>query len=282
MKEFHEVTKPKVQGVMNLHHALSDTPLDFFVMMSSLSGTLGTFSQSNYCASNAALDALARHRHALGLPATSVALTGIEEVGYIHEHPDISYVLERNGFHPLNKREFLLAMEHSMTNKGFSGMSEPFLAGDPHSSNHIITGLEPLRLRSKLAEGFGGATYYIFDRRLAILANALDSNDVPTVENGTIATMSLLELAKKESDIQLTRVLGEIYIDKLSKLLLTPVEQIDPSKSIVAYGMDSMIGGELKNWLYREMSVDLSFLELLSPSITIEKMVSNIKAMLQL
>lgn len=275
------MTKPKVHGVLNLHQALSDTPLDFFVMMSSISGILGTLSQSNYCAANSVLDALAKHRHSLGLPATSIALGAIEEVGYIHEHPEIAIALQRNGFYPINEQEFLVAMEQAMINKGYTGTSEPILGGDPNSSNHLITGLEPLRIRSMQSKGFEGSAYFKYDRRFAVIANALENTDTTTTANRTVATMGRLEQASAESDSQLTRVLSEIYIDKLAKLLLIPLDQIDPSNSVVMYGMDSMIGGELRNWLYREMRVDLSFLELLSPSITIEKMVSNIKGLLK-
>lgn len=40
----------KVKGAQNLHEVLQDEPLDFFVMTSSITATLGTAGQTNYAA----------------------------------------------------------------------------------------------------------------------------------------------------------------------------------------------------------------------------------------
>ena len=48
-------------------------PLDFFVLMSSLTAQLGEFGQADYAAANAFLDAFAEARHAEGAPMMSIA-----------------------------------------------------------------------------------------------------------------------------------------------------------------------------------------------------------------
>ena len=67
-----EVLAPKVAGAWILHELTCDRPLDFFICYSSGASLIGSAGQGNYAAANAALDALCRHRAALGLAATAI------------------------------------------------------------------------------------------------------------------------------------------------------------------------------------------------------------------
>ncbi|GAA2529149.1 type I polyketide synthase [Winogradskya humida] len=67
------VLSAKAAGAAHLHELTRDLDLDAFVLFSSISATWGSGLQSAYAAANTYLDALAEHRRARGLPATSVA-----------------------------------------------------------------------------------------------------------------------------------------------------------------------------------------------------------------
>ncbi|MFI7517835.1 type I polyketide synthase, partial [Micromonospora echinofusca] len=62
----------KVTAALNLHELTRELNLDAFILFSSMAGTVGSSGVGNYAPGNAFLNALAEHRRALGLPATSI------------------------------------------------------------------------------------------------------------------------------------------------------------------------------------------------------------------
>ncbi|MFI2646036.1 type I polyketide synthase, partial [Streptomyces sp. NPDC018610] len=72
-EQIDRVLRPKVDAALHLHELTLHRDLSAFVLFSGAAGALGTAGQGVYAAANVFLDALAHHRHALGLPARSLA-----------------------------------------------------------------------------------------------------------------------------------------------------------------------------------------------------------------
>ena len=72
-ERFRGVMAAKVLGAWHLHQLTKHQDLDFFVLFSSLSGSLGSPGQGGYAAANTFLDALASSRRGIGLVGQSMA-----------------------------------------------------------------------------------------------------------------------------------------------------------------------------------------------------------------
>ncbi|SED08804.1 type I polyketide synthase [Streptomyces melanosporofaciens] len=94
--DFAEMADGKVLGAAHLDELLDQDHLEAFVLFSSIAATWGSGGQSAYASANACLDALAEHRAARGLPATSVAWGPWADHGMI-EHGEVAEHLSRRG-----------------------------------------------------------------------------------------------------------------------------------------------------------------------------------------
>jgi hypothetical protein len=288
---WHTAIQPKMAGSWNLHHALEsqghDEDLDFFLLTSSVSGTVGTATESNYCAANAFLDSFARWRRTQGKPAVSVGLGMIADVGYLHENPEIEALLLRRGIQPLNEDEFLQVIDLALTrerSKWYDPRQE-----DPETA-HILTGLELFKVQDLLSKGFDVSHGTMQDPRASIIAAAYraarDHGEDSAVSGKKIEQLSdthwLREvqanrssaLASESDAPSLQEAVLRLTRKQFSNLILIMPDLIDSGKSLLAFGVDSMIAAEFRIWFWTTFKVDVSFLDILSSSQTL-KMLSE-------
>ena len=103
------VMRPKADAAWHLHELTRELDLSQFLLFSSVAGLLGGAAHGNYAAANTFLDALAAHRQAAGLPATSMAWGGwIQDASLIDQISDAGRKrLERTGIAPFGPQEGL-------------------------------------------------------------------------------------------------------------------------------------------------------------------------------
>ncbi|KAH9985835.1 KR-domain-containing protein [Xylariaceae sp. FL0662B] len=286
-KSWQTAVQPKWAGTWNLHRALesSDQALDFFLLTSSMSGSVGTATESNYCAANGFLDAFASWRRAQGKPAISVGLGMISEVGYLHENPRVEALLLRRGIQPLNEEEFLQVMDMSLSGPGKG--SSPSERNDPAGSL-ILTGLEPFGFLKLMERGFDVGLEVVQDPRLALLSAAVAAQkearsreigqgqtadlsqviaNTPWLQSLPISVASSLAPAANAPSL-LAAVL-QLTKQRFSNLILMQTDKIDDREPFSQFGVDSMIAAEFRTWFWNTFKVDVPFLDLLSTKMNL-------------
>ena len=256
---------PKLVGSWNLHNAIKgrDSELDFFMMTSSISGSVGTATESNYCSANYFLDIFARHRRSQGLPATSIGLGMISEVGYLHENPEIEALLLRRGIQAINEDEMLQIVDSCLSNQTTTAA-----AYDKLAEAHVLTGLEPLGIKELRRKGFTGETPTLNDPRANLLAAALAQGEESSGAGSTSGMHPELAAAL-ESGSSLPEAVLTVVSKKFSNLILIPLDKLDVAKPLAVMGMDSMLAAEFRTWFFQTFKVDIPFLTLLSKTTTI-------------
>ena len=285
---WHTSVRPKWAGAWNLHNVLRDDVLDFFLLTSSMTGTVGVATESNYCAANAFLDAFAYWRRKQGKTAVSIGLGMVSEVGYLHENPKIEALLLRRGIQPLNEDEFLQVVDLAISNTGDG--SKEITAAD----SLLLTGMETLGVRKLLDQGFEVTHTVMDDQRSAILSAALEldqeghrigsvashpgSASIPWVKGiPEFAAKSLLaETDASSLGDSIKRVIGK----KFSNLILMPFDKIDYSRSFAHSGVDSMIASEFRTWFWNTFRIDIPFLDFLSPEKSLDTVACSVETAL--
>ncbi|KAI1381386.1 putative polyketide synthase [Hypoxylon crocopeplum] len=255
--------EPKVLGATNLHKVLADIPLDFFLMTSSVSGTLGTPGQANYSAANSYLDALARHRVSSGKAATSVILPMVLGVGVVAENNELEDALKRKGMYGIDEEHLLESFEAGIISE--------------QTADHVVVGLDPAKLQKAVEEADEGDSFWMEDARFSHVVHDMNSS---AEDAGGAGGQSILATIKSaETPAEAIGAVIEHFIGKLARMLLQSPEDFEADvKSIADYGIDSMIGAELRNWIFKEYRMDVPFQQLLGPTLTIGKFAAQVCA----
>ncbi|KAI1178391.1 reducing type I polyketide synthase [Nemania sp. FL0916] len=266
VEEYHAALGCKIQGTWNLHEAALERglDLDFFTMLSSISGLCGSKGQANYAAGNTFLDAFAGYRQSLGLNACSVDLGVIQDVGYMAENSDLQERYDDSIWHAINEQ-----LLHKVFN--FSIMQQNATPINAASSSHLVTGIRvPQPVDSHLLR----------DARFAGLR--LKETGLQAVRtDGSKDTQTLLIMQRSKAE---PSAVLEVAIDVLNKYLMKSLrlsEPLDAARPLATYGIDSLAAVEFRNWLRIELSVELSTLDIVNaPSLVSisEKVISKIPA----
>ncbi|KAI6778350.1 putative polyketide synthase [Emericellopsis cladophorae] len=122
LEDVQTVIRPKILGSIHLDRIFHDVDLDFFILVSSISGVIGTVGQANYAAANAGVCSLSAQRRNRGLHSSCINVGMINGVGYITQS-------ERN----LDEAMERLAVVHLSESDFRHSFAEAIEAGQPDS-----------------------------------------------------------------------------------------------------------------------------------------------------
>ncbi|KAL9016615.1 MAG: hypothetical protein Q9180_008791 [Flavoplaca navasiana] len=99
-----------------------------------------------------------------------------------------------------------------------------------------------------------------------LAAHAAITGGANDVSNTAHTTRHLLKHATTLTSA--IHIVGEAVSQRLSSLLMISADDIDVSKPVVAYGLDSLVAVELRNWITSGLEANVPLIELMnSPSI---------------
>jgi hypothetical protein len=213
------------------------------------------------------MDALARLRRSQGKPACAVILPMVLGVGVVAENLDLENSLTRKGMYGIDEEALLDAFEVSI-------LEQQRPQDDGASFDHLVVGLDPAELHRARKQADGDVdAFWAADQRFSILLDSMNQLDGANQGDGEAGSI-LSRVKAADSPAQAASLVRDHFIAKLARVLLLDVEEFSDEssgRSIASYGIDSMIGAELRNWIFKELGLDVAFQQLLSPSLTIPK-----------
>ena len=255
VNDWETCIRPKVQGSWNLH-ALLPKKMDFFILLSSISGVIGNGGQANYAAGNTYQDALARHRVALGEKAVALDLGALMFEGFLAENESpVSGAIRDGILPPMTETELLALLDHYCNPS--ADVSSPLKC-------QAVTGIEiPANIRAKGAEVPYWLQQPLF-RQLHQIGGTATSSDIGQEQGLDFAAV----FAATPSLTEAAAIVSDALVKKLSRAMSIQPEYIDINKPMSSYGVDSLVAVELRNWFSQELDADTAIFEILSePSI---------------
>ncbi|KAH6871612.1 putative polyketide synthase [Thelonectria olida] len=247
--DYTTVIQGKVHGTWNLHELVPNANLDFFIMLSSISGVGGNTGQANYAAGGTFQDAVAHYRSALGLPAVSLDLGMVKSVGVLSKSKNsaVANHLVKAGLRPLEEAEVLRLVESAIRSPRRS----------PQSSQ-VITGIPPDFVRSSSASFWNRDSRFVPLERVDAGASTAANGGGAVV--GTIAhTKALVSACKTLAEARKT--ITDVFVAKLATEFGRPEADIDPSLALTEIGLDSLIAVELRNWIVASLDAECSIFD---------------------
>lgn len=246
--------QPKVHASWNLYNALGDK-MDFFVFLSSTVGVTGSPEQANYAAGGTFQDAFAHHLVSKGVNAVSIDLPIIRGVGYVAEKPELWDYLSSAGWTHITADELYAVLDYHCRPASASSSQEPTRA-------QVIPRL--WLPQETAAEGYQTQTWGedpLFSHLRLIETDDADKGDDA---NKGINHKAHLQCASSLEEAE--KIVLNVLLLKIARMLSIDALNLETSKPLHAYGIDSLTAVELRSWLMKELGAEVSVFDITNNS----------------
>ena len=246
--QWQKTLEPKVTGTLNLH-SVFDYALDFFILLSSVSGIVGSHGQGNYSAGSTFQDAFAHFLSSKNHPVCTIDLCVVDSEGYAAGNQVAAKHAMRYGAGFISMEELFALTDHAISYPLASNSRTP----------QVLVGTNPADPTSGSEESAAQRP----DPRFSHIwktSSRQSTTDAGTSELDICA--ALLATTTQEGAVQTVLT---AFKEKLSRLLGVAAEEINPGQPVSSYGMDSLIAVELRNWLLKQLESYVETIELMSP-----------------
>jgi hypothetical protein len=243
--QYTSVIESKVKGAWNFHRVLEDTPLDFFVVISSAAGAVGNRGQAAYAAANTFLNGFTQYRVRQGLPAASIDLTAVSDAGYLAEDAEKAAEVARNlGSDTICEAEVLALIGAAISGKMASTCN-----------HHSITGM---RITATMRPFWSEDAKFVHLLKVAEEA----AKELSVGKTVAISWSAAIKAATTREEAEYVVCNG--LVEKIAEVISVEKEELDVTRALSHYPLDSLTAIEVRNFITRMFESNLQVLELLA------------------
>lgn len=252
VEDYKVPLKTKVHGTLNLSNRFNTTELDFFIMLSSLSGIVGSRGQANYAAGNTFQDALANQQHKSRTVYFSINLGLMENTDAYNdlEGQKRTNNLLRQGWLPMNEDEMFALLSYAISPEGRKA-----------SCRQIVTGID-----SRSIHEAQNPTAVIQGTMFTHIRGSDTGQSDPSFPHDSQSRISAIKEAP--SVAHACQLITDAVTCQLSTIIALEYDKFPRDASMIDLGLDSLLAVELKNWIAREFDAPIQASEILDePSV---------------
>lgn len=257
--QLNSTLAPKVSGTSHLDATFADTPLDFFVVLSSTAAVIGNVGQANYHVANLFMAGLVAARRARGRAGSVVHVGHVADVGYVMRQ-DRGRGLEQH-FRDIRLMPLSETEVHHAFAEAVRGGRPGGGGGGGGGSHDIIMGLDP----PTEPPAPGKTCVWLSNPRLGhfVPFSALQTEQQDRAATNMGGVRRRVEEARSE-DEAVAAVL-EAFCSRLESILQLPDGSVKENvrQAVIGLGIDSLVAVELRTWFLKELGADVPVVKIL-------------------